>query len=534
MKIPLFKTDKDLAAFVDKLSAEEISSLNTEDWNRLYAQINKLCTKLSKKERFLNRLNLFYLRSGRLFGFKPKAKFYNPTKDFLQKHKSVFTKLNKYYRPEEAHRQKVIAAARRLAQELCAASPEIKSRLTNFMLASDAERLQTMAKIRDITYREIFAGRAQRKPSIQIAAFSQGLINGEYSATTNQISINREVLSNSLYTFAHELWHSTQTLGRAPKELTKLYGNNRCFYLSSDADFTAYRRQPLEYDVRTFQIYFTSEIFKQIGAENFSVGDAVASLNRFMYYRRRDNEQTKGSCKILADGHLHLQAPSSENLRNDLRSLNHRFLDNQGRLSEQNNQIDFDFGRPGKDLNKRLANAVFNYRPCFVNYPKFKQVCQLFAADADIKAKYKFFDLYLVCKNDDASPAFKQLQQKLKDQDLATCKGDSFYIPITKAHLSKLRNFYFINRLQNLGVKTSDIKIGEEDEKTLLAVASPSPEVKSFLKLLSGTRKLDETADVSMARFKAQDTLNLLSERRLFLPQKGLSPHLFEHIRQRT
>ena len=534
MKIPLFKTDKDLAVFVDKLSAEEIGSLDTQDWNRLYAQIDKLCAKLSKKERFLNRLNLLYRRGGGWFGFKSEPKFYNPAKDFLQKHQSVFVKLNKYYRPEEAHRQKVIAAARRLAQELCTASPEIKSRLTNFMLASDAERLQTMAKIRDFAYRELFAGRANRKPSIKIADFSQNQSNGSYNPSTHQICINRGALSNSLYTFAHELWHSTQTLGRVSNELTQLYNNNRRFYLPFETDFTAYRRQPIEYDVRTFQIYFTSEIFKQIGVENFSVGNAVTSLNRFMYYRRRDNEQTNGFCKILADGHLHMQAPRSQTLYEDLSSLNHRFLDNQGCLKEQDNRIDFDFGRPGKDLNQRLAKAVFNFRPCFADYPKFKQVCQLFAADAGMSAKYKFFDLYLLCQNDGNPSAFRQVQQKLKDQDLATCKGDSFYLPLTKEHLTKLRDFYFIDRLQNLGVKSSDIKIGQEDEKTLLAVTAPSPEAKSFLKLLSGTRKLDETADVSMARFKAQDTLNLLAERRLFLPQKGLSPYLFENMKQRA
>lgn len=48
MKIPLFKNDKELAAFVDKLRPEEIRSLTTEDWNRLYTQIDKLCSKLNR------------------------------------------------------------------------------------------------------------------------------------------------------------------------------------------------------------------------------------------------------------------------------------------------------------------------------------------------------------------------------------------------------------------------------------------------------------------------------------------------------
>ena len=115
MKIPLFKNDKELAAFVDKLRPEEIRAFATADWNRLYTQIDKLCSKLNRFQQWKNRFNGWRQNFIRLTGGKKALKFYNPQTDFLKKHQSIFIKLNKNYRPETAHRAKVKEAAARLA-----------------------------------------------------------------------------------------------------------------------------------------------------------------------------------------------------------------------------------------------------------------------------------------------------------------------------------------------------------------------------------------------------------------------------------
>lgn len=538
MKIPLFKNDKELAAFVDKLRPEEIRSLTTEDWNRLYTQIDKLCSKLDRFQQWKNRFNGWRQNFIRLTGGKKALKFYNPQTDFLKKHQSIFIKLNKNYRPEAAHRAKVKEAAARLADDLFARRPEIKTELANFSLMSEAQRLQTMKKIRDTLYGELFSRKKYRpgfKPSLTFFDSPDASPNGDYYYPAHRIRINRGALSNQLYTYAHELWHSVQRLKPYSAALTGLYHNNGRFYLEPGSDYTAYRRQPLEYDVRTFQIFFTSEIFKKIGPQNFSVGQSVKSINRFMHYRRRNNETTTAACRIDERNNLLMTAEFSPLLQSDWQSLNRRFLAGRGQISQNGGKLTFNLGPAGTDLSRRLAKAVFYYRPALKIHQDIAQVCKLFAADADIDLNSEFNDFATVCSVKTPSPQFQKLFKRLEQQGLASSAApDSFHLKISPAALENLRHCYLLARLQELGAPARDIKIKTDKEETSLAVKDPMPQARDFLKLLAGKKPPEEIEGCLLVRFNPKETFNHLSERKLILPARGLSPHLFDNLKQRA
>ena len=536
MKIPIFKTDKDLATFVEQLTAEQIRSFGTEDWNHLYAGIDKLCDNLSLRERWINRLHGFAAFWGRAFDIKLRIGAYKPELDFVKKHSSIFIKLNKHYRPDPKHRQEIISSARRLAQDLFAENPGIKTALTNFPLLSESERLKIMNKIRNILYRNKFPGdnRLPRfKPSVHF--FNNDSDSGNYNHTLHRIQISRASLVNPLYTFAHELWHSVQTLRKPSDETTRLYQNNNKFYLKPADDFNAYRRQPLEYDGRTFQIYFTSEIFKRIGAENFNIGNTVCNFNRFMYHRGRNGTPVTTAGRIAPNGHLVMEAEASPDLLADWQTLNRHFLNGRGSITPESGKLKFDLGRPGRELNRRLAEAVLEFRPALKIYPQIKEVCRLLADEDDIKLDIAFNDFKAVCSVPRSSPQFYRLKHRLRQQDLIDgLSENSFAVKTTSNNLEKLRLLYLTSRLNRLGIAPEQIKIGNEGNETLLAITDPSPAARNFLTLLNGGPLPENQAGCGLARFNAREIFDRLNNRKLFLPERGLSPHLFDDIRQRT
>lgn len=207
--------------------------MTTNDWNALYAEIGKLCSR----EKILDR------------------------QDFLIKHKDAFEKLYANYRCDKAYLQQIKILAIKAADNYLQQATDLLNVYQHFEISKDypPNLCKSFCKeMRKAVYSALNLSKLKTSlllPKVKDKLNHEGCVAGYCQSCglfRPKVVINFGASSNHHDTAAHELFHSIQTNlmwldmlnishGLKNQEMSRLYLNNDSYYM--DGIKRAYHRR---------------------------------------------------------------------------------------------------------------------------------------------------------------------------------------------------------------------------------------------------------------------------------------------------